>query len=175
MKLEKIIRSIPNYPKKGILFRDITSLIENKKAFNFTIKKMRTISKKVSFSKIAAIESRGFIFAAVLSFLTNRPLVLLRKKGKLPGKTYSQKFKLEYGFDILEIHKSSLKKNDKVLIIDDLIATGGTALAGAKLVEKAKAKVSGFIFLINLFDLPGNDKLESKGYKTFSLIKFPGH
>ena len=139
MKLEKIIRSIPDYPKKGILFRDITSLIENKKAFNFTIKKMRTISKKVSFSKIAAIESRGFIFAAVLSFLTNRPLVLLRKKGKLPGRTYSQKFKLEYGFDILEIHKSSLKKNDKVLIIDDLIATGGTALAGAKLVEKAKA------------------------------------
>ena len=113
MKLEKIIRSIPNYPKKGILFRDITSLIENKKAFNFTIKKMRTISKKVSFSKIAAIESRGFIFAAVLSFLTNRPLVLLRKKGKLPGKTYSQKFKLEYGFDILEIHKSSLKKMTK--------------------------------------------------------------
>ena len=157
------------------MFRDITSLTENKKAFNFTIKKMKTISKKVSFSKIAAIESRGFIFAAVLSFLTNRPLVLLRKKGKLPGKTYSQKFKLEYGFDILEIHKSSLKKNDKVLIIDDLIATGGTALAGAKLVEKAKAKVSGFIFLINLFDLPGNTKLESKGYKTFSLIKFPGH
>ena len=169
MDLKKYIRSIPNYPKKGILFRDITSLIENKKAFNFTIKKMRTISKKVSFSKIAAIESRGFIFAAVLSFLTNRPLVLLRKKGKLPGKTYSQKFKLEYGFDILEIHKSSLKKNDKVLIIDDLIATGGTALAGAKLVEKAKAKVSGFIFLINLFDLPGNNKLESKGYKTFSF------
>jgi adenine phosphoribosyltransferase len=101
--------------------------------------------------------------------------VLLTKKGKLPGKTYSEKFKLEYGFDVLEIHKSSLKKNDKVLIIDDLIATGGTALASAKLVEKAKAKVSGFIFLINLFDLHGDKKLKSKGYKTFSLIKFPGH
>ena len=175
MKLEKAIRSIPNYPKKGILFRDITSLIENKKAFNFTIKKMKIISKKLSFTKIAAIESRGFIFASVLSFLTKKPLILLRKKNKLPGKTFSQKFKLEYGYDTIEIHRSSLNKTDKVLIIDDLIATGGTALAGAKLIEKTKAKVSGFIFLINLFDLQGNKKLISKGYKTFSLINFPGH
>ena len=175
MKLEKTIRSIPNYPKKGILFRDITSLLEDKKAFNYTIKKMRTISTKVKFNKIAAIESRGFIFASVLSFLTKKPLILIRKKNKLPGKTISQKFKLEYGYDTIEIHKSSLKKNDKVLIIDDLIATGGTALAAAKLVEKTKAKISGFIFLIDLFDLPGNKKLISKGYKTFSLIKFPGH
>jgi len=175
MKLEKTIRNIPNYPKKGILFRDITSLLENKKAFNYTIKKMRSISTKIKFNKIAAIESRGFIFASVLSFLTKKPLILLRKKNKLPGRTISQKFKLEYGYDTIEIHKSSLKKNDKVLIIDDLIATGGTALAAAKLVKKTKAKVSGFIFLINLFDLPGNKKLISKGYKTFSLINFPGH
>ena len=175
MKLEKAIRSIPNYPKKGILFRDITSLLENKKAFNFTIKKMLTISKKLKFTKIAAIESRGFVFASVLCFLLNKPLVLLRKKNKLPGKTYSQKFKLEYGYDVIEIHKNSLNKNDKVLIIDDLIATGGTALAAAKLVEKTKSKVAGFIFLIDLFDLPGNKKLQNKGYKTFSLIKFPGH
>jgi adenine phosphoribosyltransferase len=175
MKLEKTIRSIPNYPKKGILFRDITSLLENKKAFNFTIKKMKTVCNKLKFTKIAAIESRGFIFASVLSYLTKKPLILLRKKNKLPGKTHSQKFKLEYGYDTIEIQKSSLKKNDKVLIIDDLIATGGTALAAAKLVEKTKAKVLGFIFLIDLFDLPGNKKLQSKGYKTFSLIKFPGH
>ena len=175
MKLEKTIRSIPNYPKKGILFRDITSLLENKKAFNFTIKKMLTISKKLKFTKIAAIESRGFVFASVLCFLLKKPLVLLRKKNKLPGKTYSQKFKLEYGYDIIEVHKNSLNKNDKVLIIDDLIATGGTALAAAKLIEKTKSKVVGFVFLIDLFDLPGNKKLNSKGYKTFSLIKFPGH
>ena len=175
MKLEKTIRSIPNYPKKGILFRDITSLLENKKAFNFTIKKMLTISKKLKFTKIAAIESRGFVFASVLCFLLKKPLVLLRKKNKLPGKTYSQKFKLEYGYDIIEVHKNSLSKNDKVLIIDDLIATGGTALAAAKLIEKTKSKVIGFIFLIDLFDLPGNKKLNNKGYKTFSLIKFPGH
>lgn len=175
MKLEKAIRSIPNYPKKGILFRDITSLLENKKAFNFTIKKMLTISKKLKFTKIAAIESRGFVFASVLCFLLKKPLVLLRKKNKLPGKTYSQKFKLEYGYDTIEVHKNSLNKNDKVLIIDDLIATGGTALAAAKLIEKTKSKVTGFVFLIDLFDLPGNKKLNNKGYKTFSLIKFPGH
>ena len=175
MKLEKTIRSIPNYPKKGILFRDITSLLENKKAFNFTIKKMKTISNKLKFTKIAAIKSRGFIFASVLSYLTKKPLILLRKKNKLPGKTHSQKFKLEYGFDTIEVHKSSLNKKDKVLIIDDLIATGGTAIAAAKLVQKTKAKVAGYIFLIDLFDLPGNKKLLSKGYKTFSLIKFPGH
>ncbi len=175
MKLENTIRSIPNYPKKGILFRDITALLENKKAFNFAIKKMKAISNKFKFNKIAAIESRGFIFASVLSYLSKKPLILLRKKNKLPGKTYSQKFKLEYGYDTIEIHKSSLQKGDKVLIIDDLIATGGTALAAAKLVEKTKSKVTAFIFLIDLFDLPGNKKLNSKGYKTFSLIRFPGH
>ncbi len=175
MKLEKKIRSIPNYPKKGILFRDITSLLEDKKAFNFSVKKMRQISHKISFTKIAAIESRGFVFASVLSFLLNKPLILLRKKNKLPGKTFSQKFKLEYGYDSIEIHQNSLKKKDKVLVIDDLIATGGTALAAAKLIEKTNAKVAGYIFLIDLFDLPGNKKLISKGYKTFSLIKFPGH
>jgi adenine phosphoribosyltransferase len=175
MKLENTIRSIPNYPKKGILFRDITALLENKKAFNFAIKKMKAISNKFKFNKIAAIESRGFIFASVLSYLSKKPLILLRKKNKLPGKTHSQKFKLEYGYDTIEIHKSSLQKGDKVLIIDDLIATGGTALAAAKLVEKTKSKVAAFIFLIDLYDLPGNKKLNSKGYKTFSLIKFPGH
>jgi len=175
MKLENTIRSIPNYPKKGILFRDITALLENKKAFNFAIKKMKAISNKFKFNKIAAIESRGFIFASVLSYLSKKPLILLRKKNKLPGKTYSQKFKLEYGYDTIEIHKSSLQKGDKVLIIDDLIATGGTALAAAKLVEKTKSKVAAFIFLIDLYDLPGNKKLNSKGYKTFSLIRFPGH
>jgi adenine phosphoribosyltransferase len=175
MKLENTIRSIPNYPKKGILFRDITALLENKKAFNFAIKKMKAISNNFKFNEIAAIESRGFIFASVLSYLSKKPLILLRKKNKLPGKTHSQKFKLEYGYDTIEIHKSSLQKGDKVLIIDDLIATGGTALAAAKLIEKTKSKVAAFIFLIDLFDLPGNKKLNSKGYKTFSLIKFPGH
>ena len=169
MKLEKTIRSIPNYPKKGILFRDITSLLENKKAFNLAIKKMKKISNKISFNKIGAIESRGFIFASVLSYLTKVPLVLIRKKGKLPGKTLKQKYKLEYGFDTLEISQQSIKKNDKILIIDDLIATGGTADAVDKLIKKFNAKISAFIFIINLKKLKGLEKLKKKN-KVFFLI-----
>jgi adenine phosphoribosyltransferase len=175
MNLEKYIRSIPNYPKKGILFRDITSLLENKKAFQTAIKRMQKIISKIPHTKIAGIESRGFIFASALAYLHNKPLLLIRKKNKLPGKTVSQKFKLEYGTDTIEVHKSSLNKKDKIIIIDDLIATGGTALASAKLVEKCKAKVSAFVFLIDLFDLPGNKKLQQHGYKTHKLINFPGH
>ena len=175
MNLKKFVRSIPNYPKKGILFRDITSLIENTRAFNYALKKMYLISKKINHNKIAGIESRGFIFASALAYLNKKPLILIRKKNKLPGKKISQKFKLEYGTDTIEVHKSSLNKNDKVIIIDDLIATGGTALAAAKLIKKCKANVSSFIFLIDLFDLQGNEKLRYKGYKTFKLINFPGH
>ena len=175
MNLKKFVRSIPDYPKKGILFRDITSLIENTRAFNYALKKMHTISKKINHTKIAGIESRGFIFASALAYLNKKPLVLLRKKNKLPGKKISQKFKLEYGTDTIEVHKSSLNKKDKVIIVDDLIATGGTALASAKLIKKCKANVSAFIFLIDLFDLPGNEKLQSRGYRTFKLINFSGH
>ena len=175
MNLKKFVRSIPDYPKKGILFRDITSLIENARAFNYVLKKMYKISKKIVHTKIAGIESRGFIFASALAYLNKKPLVLLRKKNKLPGKKISQKFKLEYGIDTIEVHKSSLNKKDKVIIVDDLIATGGTALASAKLIKKCKANVSAFIFLIDLFDLSGNKKLQSNGYKTFKLINFPGH
>jgi adenine phosphoribosyltransferase len=175
MNLKKFVRSIPDYPKKGILFRDITSLIENTRAFNYALKKMHMISKKINHTKIAGIESRGFIFASALAYLNKKPLVLLRKKNKLPGKKISQKFKLEYGIDTIEVHKSSLNKKDKVIIVDDLIATGGTALASAKLIKKCKANVSAFIFLIDLFDLQGNKKLQSRGYKTFKLINFPGH
>ena len=107
--------------------------------------------------------------------MTKKPLILLRKKNKLPGKTISQKFKLEYGYDTIEIHKSSLKKNDKVLVIDDLIATGGTAEAAAKLVRMSNGTVAGFIFVINLFDLGGNNNLIKSGYKVESLLEFPGH
>ena len=175
MNLKRYIRSIKDYPKKGIIFRDITTLIENPKSLNFTIQKMNKICKNFNFNKIAAIEARGFLFASILAHLNKKPLVLIRKKGKLPHKTFSKSFKLEYGTDKIEVHKSSIKKNDRFLLIDDLIATGGTALAAAKLIEKTKSKVVGFVFLIDLFDLPGNKKLSNKGYKTFSLIKFPGH
>ena len=175
MDLKKYIRSIPDYPKKGILFRDITTLIKDAKAFKFTNDKIIEISKKIEFDKVAAIESRGFVFAATVSYALNKPFILLRKKNKLPAETHSVDFTLEYGEATIEVHKDSVSKNDKVLIIDDLIATGGTAEAAAKLINISGGKIAGFIFVINLFDLPGNDLLKGKGYKTESLIEFPGH
>ena len=175
MDIKKRIRSIHDYPKKGILFRDITTLIKDSKAFNYTIDRMVEISKKVEFDKISAIESRGFIFASTISYLTNKPLILLRKKDKLPSDRHSVDFQLEYGDATIEVHKDSIDTGDKVLIIDDLIATGGTALAAAKLIEISGGSVAGFIFIINLFDLPGSNLLRKKSYFTESLIEFSGH
>ena len=175
MDLKEYIRSIPDYPKKGILFRDITTLIKNEKAFINTIDQIIEKSKNFKIDKIAAIESRGFVFASAVSYLLKKPFVLLRKKNKLPADTYSVHFQLEYGKATIEMHKDSVEKDDSVLVIDDLIATGGTAEAAAKLIEMAGAKVSGFIFVINLFDLGGADKLIKNGYKIVNLIEFPRH
>ena len=175
MDLKKHIRSIPDYPKKGILFRDITTLIKNTEAFKYTNDKIIEIANKIEFDKVAAIESRGFIFASTISYLLKKPFILLRKKNKLPAQVHSIDFELEYGKATIEVHKDSIEKNDRVLIIDDLVATGGTAEAAAKLIEISGGKVAGFIFVINLFDLPGNNLLKSKGYLTESLINFPGH
>ena len=175
MDLTKYIRSIPNYPKKGILFRDITTLIKDPKAFKYTVDKIVEITKKLKFDKISAIESRGFVFASAVSYLVSKPLILLRKKDKLPADRHSVDFKLEYGEATIEVHKDSINKNEKILVIDDLIATGGTAEAAAKLIEISGGTVAGFIFVINLFDLPGNNLLKGKSYFTESLIEFPGH
>jgi len=175
MELKKYIRSIPNYPKKGILFRDITTLIKNKEAFRETINQLGNLASKIKFDKLVAIESRGFIFASALSYNLSKSLILMRKKGKLPSDTFSQDFILEYGKTTIEVHKDSINKNDSVVIIDDLIATGGTSEAAAKLVEKSGGKVAGFIFVINLYDLGGVKKLKEKGYEAFSLMEFPGH
>jgi adenine phosphoribosyltransferase len=175
MDLKKHIRSIKDYPKKGILFRDITTLIKDPEAFKYTNDKIIEISKSIAFDKVSAIESRGFVFASTVSYLLNKPFVLLRKKNKLPAETHSVDFKLEYGEATIEVHKDSISKGEKILIIDDLIATGGTAEAAAKLIEISGGVVAGFIFVINLFDLPGSDLLKKKGYKTESLIEFPGH
>ena len=175
MDLKKHIRSISDYPKKGILFRDITTLIKNADAFKFTNDKIMEIAKNIEFDKIAAIESRGFVFASTISYKFNKPLILLRKKNKLPAETHSIDFELEYGKATIEVHKASIDKNEKILIIDDLIATGGTADAAAKIIEISGGKVAGFIFVINLFDLPGSKLLKNKGYLTKSLVEFPGH
>jgi len=175
MNLKEFIRSIPDYPKKGILFRDITTLIKDEKAFAETINQIVEKSKKFDFNKIAAIESRGFVFASAVSYLLNKPFIMLRKKNKLPADVHSVDFELEYGTATIEVHKDSINKEDNVLILDDLIATGGTAEAAAQLVEISKGKVSAFIFVINLFDLGGCKNLIKKNYKVENLIEFPGH
>ena len=175
MDLKKYIRSIPDYPKKGILFRDITTLIKNADAFKFTNDKIIELAKTIEFDKVAAIESRGFVFASTVSYKLNKPFILLRKKNKLPAEVHSVDFELEYGKATIEVHKDSIEKNEKILVIDDLIATGGTAEAAAKLIEISGGQVAAFIFVINLFDLSGNNLLKEKGYKTESLIEFPGH
>ena len=175
MNLKDFIRLIPDYPKKGILFRDITTLIKNEKAFAESINQIIERSRKFKVDKIAAIESRGFVFASAVSYLLKKPFILLRKKNKLPAETHSVDFELEYGTATIEVHKDSIDKNDAVLIIDDLIATGGTAEAAAKLVEMSGGNVAAFIFAINLFDLGGCDKLIRSGYKIENLMDFPGH
>ncbi len=175
MDLKEHIRSIQDYPKKGILFRDITTLIKNEKAFKECINQIVERSKKFNFDKIAAVESRGFVFASAISYILDKPFIMLRKKNKLPAEVHSVDFELEYGTATIEVHKDSFHENDRVLIIDDLIATGGTAEAAAKLIEISKSKVAGFIFVINLFDLGGTDNLVKKGYAVENLLDFPGH
>ena len=175
MNLKNFIRSIPDYPKKGILFRDITTLIKDEKAFAEAINQIIERSKKFKIDKIAAIEARGFVFASAVSYLLKKPFIMLRKKNKLPAETHSVDFELEYGTGTIEVHKDSIHKDESVLIIDDLIATGGTAEAAAKLVEISGGNVAAFIFAINLFDLGGSDKLIKKKYKVENLMDFPGH
>ena len=175
MNLKDHIRSIKDYPKKGILFRDITTLIKNEKAFVKCIDEIVDRSKKFKFDKIAAIESRGFVFASAVSYILKKPFILLRKKNKLPGDVHSIDFELEYGKATMEVHKDAINQDDSVLLIDDLIATGGTAEAAAKLIEISKGKVAGYVFVINLFDLGGCDNLLKKGYQVENLIEFPGH
>ena len=175
MDLKDYIRSIKDYPKKGILFRDITTLIKNENAFEESINQIVERSKKFRVDKIAAIESRGFVFASAVSYILKKPFIMLRKKNKLPADVHSVDFELEYGTATIEVHKDSISENDSVLIIDDLIATGGTAEAAAKLIEISKGNIAAFIFVINLFDLGGCDNLLKKGYKVENLMDFPGH
>jgi len=175
MDLKDYIRSIEDYPKKGILFRDITTLIKDELAFEATINQIVEKSKKFKVDKIAAIESRGFVFASAVSYILKKPFIMLRKKNKLPADVHSVDFQLEYGTATIEVHKDSISENDSVLIIDDLIATGGTAEAAAKLIEISKGNVAAFIFVINLFDLGGCENLLKNGYKVENLMDFPGH
>ena len=172
MDLKQYIRTVPHWPKQGVMFRDITTLLENPDAFAYVIQKFREEYSSKNITKIVGIDSRGFIFGSALARELHLPLVLVRKKGKLPAETVSQEYQLEYGTDKVEIHKNSIQKGDKVLIVDDLIATGGTAVAACQLVEKLDGIVAGLAFVINLPELKGVEKL--KRYDVFSLVDFEG-
>lgn len=170
MKLEKYIRNIPDFPKSGILFRDITTLLSNKKAFKEAVKKLTKFVKDKKIDYIVAAESRGFILGGALSVKLNCGFIPVRKIGKLPYKTYRYTYSLEYGKDSLEIHRDAFSGHSRILILDDLLATGGTALALVNLVKKLKGEIAAIAFLIELIDLKGRAKLKS--YPVYSLIKF---
>ena len=175
MDIKPLIRTIPNYPSKGIMYRDITSLIQNHKAFRYIIKTLAKQFNDKGINKIAAIESRGFIFGSALAFELELGIVLLRKKGKLPSKTISEEYKLEYGLDSLEIHIDSVNKGDVIILVDDLIATGGTALASINLIKRLGGVIYKSVFIIDLPDLKGRMLLETKGIDTLALVEFKGH
>ncbi|OQX80131.1 MAG: adenine phosphoribosyltransferase [Candidatus Omnitrophica bacterium 4484_70.1] len=168
--LSQFIRSIPDFPKKGILFRDITTLLNNSQAFKKSIDELANLFKNKKIEYIVAAESRGFIFGGALAYKLKCGFVPVRKKGKLPYKTYRYTYSLEYGKDSLEIHRDAFPPNSRILILDDLLATGGTALAIVNLVKKLKGKIAGIAFLIELTELNGRKKI--KKYPVYSLIKF---
>jgi adenine phosphoribosyltransferase len=170
MKLKDKIRVIENFPAEGISFKDITTLLKDAEALNECINQMAERFKDVKVDLIVGPESRGFIFATPLAYLLKTGFVPVRKPGKLPAETIKYEYNLEYGTDSLEIHRDAIKKGQKVLIVDDLLATGGTMYATAKLVEKLGGEVAGLGFLIELSDLKGRDRL--KGYKVESLITY---
>ncbi len=170
MNLKKKVRDIPDFPKKGIIFRDITTLLKDSRAFETAIDEFCVYFAKKKITKVAVIESRGFIFGGPIALSLGVGIIPIRKKGKLPYKTVGQRYKLEYGWDSLEIHQDALTKRDRVVIIDDLLATGGTAAAAAKLVEKLGASVASIGFLIELGYLEGRKKL--KDYDVKTLISY---
>ena len=174
MSIKSHIRTIKNYPIKGVMFRDITTLLKNSGGFRTAIDEFVNRYKDIKIDKIVAIESRGFIIAAPLAYLLNVGLVLIRKPGKLPSKTIDQDYKLEYGTDSIEVHTDAINKGDKVLIVDDLIATGGTAEATVKLVNKMHGEIIECCFVIDLPDIGGRARLEDMGQKVFTLCEFEG-
>jgi len=176
MPIKSRIRTIEDYPKKGIMFRDITTLIKDPVGFRLVIDNFTQhyIDGKVKFDVIVGIESRGFILGGALAYTLGKGFVPIRKKGKLPAKTVKQEYELEYGTDIIEIHEDAINKGDRVLLIDDLLATGGTALASASLIEQLGGKIAEMAFIVNLPDVGGEKKLQGKGYKLYCLTEFEG-
>jgi len=176
MSIKSRIRTVPDYPKKGIMFRDITTLIKDPVGFRLVIDSLtqRYITGEIPFDIIVGIEARGFILGGALSYTLGKGFAPIRKKGKLPAEVVSQEYSLEYGTDKVEIHKDAFSNGTRVLLIDDLLATGGTALAAASLVEKLGGIVAEMAFIVNLPDVGGEKKLHEKGYRTYSLTEFEG-
>ena len=175
LDLKSLIRSIPDYPKPGILFRDITTLIEHPEGFRESVERLAGAHRGLGITHVAGIEARGFIFGAGVAIALGVGFVPIRKRGKLPGATIGQNYTLEYGVDTIEIHADVLEPGDRVLLVDDLIATGGTALAAVGLLRRTGAAVEHAGFVIDLFDLGGAEKLRALGVRIESLVPFPGH
>lgn len=171
-KLEEYVRSIPDFPEKGIIFRDVTSVLQDAEGLHLAIETMQDLIKDLDVDVIAGPESRGFIFGTPIAYNLHKPFVLIRKKGKLPCETVSIDYELEYGTATIEMHKDSVKPGQKVLIVDDLIATGGTTKAMIDLVESLGGKVVGIVVLMELAGLEGRKKIE--GYRLDSAIVYPG-
>jgi adenine phosphoribosyltransferase len=176
MPIKSLIRSIPDYPKKGILFRDITTLIKDPVGLRLVIDNLTQhyLQEEMNFDVIVGIEARGFIIGGALAYALGKGFVPVRKPGKLPADVISQEYQLEYGTDKIEIHVDALSAGQKVLLVDDLLATGGTALAAAALVEKVEGIVSEMAFIVNLPDIGGERKILEKGYRVYSLTEFEG-
>jgi len=170
VNLEEKIRNIDGFPKEGISFKDITTVLKDKDAFKYSIDELKRLTKDVEFDLILGPEARGFLVGAPLAYATNKGFIPIRKPGKLPAETISYEYDLEYGTDVLEIHKDAIKKNDKVIIVDDLLATGGTVASTIKMVEQLGGEVVGLYFLIELTFLNGIDQI--KGYNVKSLVKY---
>lgn len=175
MDFKSVIRTIPDYPKPGIMFRDVTTLLGNARAFRTTVDQLVQPYAGMQIDKVAGIEARGFILAGAVAHQLSVGFVPVRKKGKLPWKTIAQTYDLEYGTDTVEIHEDAVQKGENVLLVDDLIATGGTAEAAIKLIEKAGGNVVGCSFIIDLPELKGRRRLEKMGKKVLSLVEFDGH
>jgi len=174
MTIKSRIRTVPHYPKQGVMFRDITTLLKDPVGFRITINEFVHRYTGVRLDKIAGIESRGFIIGAAVAFQLGVGFVPIRKKGKLPAETVGHDYELEYGVDRVEMHVDAISKGDQVLLVDDLIATGGTAEAATKLIEKTGGKVVECCFVIDLPDLGGKKRLEKLGHKVFALCEFEG-
>ena len=172
--LKKYIETHPDFPKPGILFYDISSLMADSKIWQETINQFSSLVKKYNPEVLAGIESRGFIFASTIAYKLGCNVIMIRKKGKLPGRTIAHTYQLEYGEDTLEIHKDAIKPGDKVLLVDDLLATGGTIEATVKLVEKLGGKASDAAFVISLPELGGEEKMQSLGINILKLVEFEG-